>query len=368
MAEPLKNFFDARLVRSIGESLRRVWPAFPLSAFVRRANKGLDELELLDRGRHLARALREALPSDYPEAVGILVRSLGDPLKDVEGNGMAPFFYLPHTIFVGEYGLDHFDVSMEAQHALTKRFTCEFSIRFFFDRHEARTLRVLEGWARDPDPHVRRLVSEGTRPRLPWAMRLRRFQEDPAPVLRLLELLKDDPELFVRRSVANNLNDIAKDHPDRAVEVCRRWLRNATDERRWIVRHALRSLVKKGHPEALALLGFEAGEHLQVKGTVHPRRVRSGEKVEITLQVRNTGDEACAVQTDLVVHYVKANGAARPKVFKGAGLKLGPGERRDISVRVSLREMTTRRHHPGEHRVEARVNGRDVAVGGFILD
>jgi 3-methyladenine DNA glycosylase AlkC len=156
--------------------------------------------------------------------------------------GMGGFLFLPHVFFVAEYGLEHFETSMRAQYVLTQRFTAEFSIRRYLERHQAATLGpVSREWSADASEDVRRLVSEGTRPRLPWAPRLRAFQADPRPVLALLERLKDDPSLYVRRSVANNLNDIGKDHPVLLVETATRWMENATEERRWIIRHALRS-------------------------------------------------------------------------------------------------------------------------------
>ena len=178
---------------------------------MRDATRGLEALELMDRGRHVMRAMRTHLPQDPAEAIGILERSLGPPLDGTEGHGMAPFRYLPHVLFVATHGLRCFEASMRAQHALTQRFTAEFSVRPFLEAEPARTLARLTAWTRDPSPHVRRLVSEGTRPRLPWAGRLRAFQRDPTPTLALLERLKDDPHPYVRRSVANHLNDIGKD-------------------------------------------------------------------------------------------------------------------------------------------------------------
>jgi 3-methyladenine DNA glycosylase AlkC len=174
---------------------------------------------------------------------------------------MAVFFYLPHTTFVADYGLDPahnggrdpFEASMKALHELTRRFTAEFAIRPFLIAQEARTLASLMKWTRDPDPHVRRLCSEGSRPRLPWGLRLQSFVRDPRPTLPILEALKDDPELYVRRSVANHLGDIAKDHPDLVLDLCARWLKGASSERKWLIRHALRYPAKKGSKAALKL-------------------------------------------------------------------------------------------------------------------
>src|SRR5688572_14221761 len=260
MADALKHFFSPRLVRELAASFAAVQPGFRTAVFVREATAGLGALELLDRGRHIARVMSRHLPEKFPDAADVIVRSLGahipTPDDAEESSGMAPFRYLPHTLYVAEHGLDCFEEAMRAQYELTQRFSCEGSIRAFLERHPERTLARLREWTRDPSHHVRRLVSEGTRPRLPWAPRLRAFQEDPRPVIELLELLKDDAELYVRRSVANNLNDIGKDHPELLTGIAKRWLRGASAERRWIVGHALRSAVKRADPGALGALGF----------------------------------------------------------------------------------------------------------------
>ncbi|HSO44954.1 MAG TPA: DNA alkylation repair protein, partial [Rhodoferax sp.] len=256
MAEPLKNQYGADVPRAIGAMISKVHPLFNSERFVRDALDGYEALELMPRGKKIAQALRRHLPDDYPRAMAILLDSLNQPHGRDPGLSLASFLYLPHTMFVAQYGLAHFEVSMRAQHALTQRFTAEFSIRPVLEQHTEATLRQLTAWAADPSPHVRRLVSEGTRPRLPWAPRLRQFQADPAPVLALLELLKDDPELYVWRSVANNLNDIGKDHPAVLASTAQAWLKNATSGRAWIVGRALRSAVKRGENAAFEVLGF----------------------------------------------------------------------------------------------------------------
>ena len=238
MAEPLKNRYGAEVPRAISDMISAVYPGFKSAAFVRDVLGGFDALELMPRGKKIAQALRRHLPADYEPALAILLDSLDQPHGRDTSLTLGSFLYLPHTMFVAEFGLAHFAASMRAQHALTQRFTAEFSIRPFLEQHPDATLRQLKAWASDPSPHVRRLVSEGTRPRLPWAPRLRQFQADPTPVLALLELLKDDTDLYVRRSVANNLNDIGKDHPELLTATAQAWLKDATTERAWIVGHA----------------------------------------------------------------------------------------------------------------------------------
>jgi 3-methyladenine DNA glycosylase AlkC len=367
MAEPLKTFFNRSVVQRIGSMLREAHPAFPERRFVTEASEGLDAHELTGRARHIMRAMHRALPEDFERAADILVRSLGPELEQLEGQGMSVFLYMPHTFYVAEYGLGHFEASMRAQHALTQRFTAEFSIRPFLERYPRETLERLHQWTSDPSHHVRRLVSEGTRPRLPWAPRLRAFQKDPSPVLALLERLKDDPELYVRRSVANNLNDIGKDHPDVLVDTCARWMKGASPERQWVIRHALRSAVKRGDKRALAVLGFQGAESLHVTASFHPRRVKLGEPVVVRLSITNRTDTPQRAVVDLAVHFVKANGTARPKVFKGGKVDLAPGASATLEKTLSFAEMTTRKHYAGVHKVEALVNGHATDLGSFTV-
>jgi 3-methyladenine DNA glycosylase AlkC len=364
----LKDFFDEAVVQSIAADLRRVSPAFDHEGFVRDATSGLAGLELTPRGWHVAEALRRHLPEDFPDAADVLVASLGPELDGTEGFGMGPFRYMPHVFYVAKYGLDDLEPALAAQHALTKRFSAEFSIRAFLVRHLEETYDRLLTWTTDPNVHVRRLVSEGTRPRLPWAPRLRAFQEDPQLGLALLERLKDDPELYVRRSVANHLNDISKDHPKLAAETGNRWSRGATPERRWIVRHALRSLIKRGDSAALETIGYAGMPHIVVSDVrFSPSPVRKGDTLEFSAELTSTASGPQELLVDYGVHFVKANGAARPKVFKLTKLTLQAGETVRLAGRVRFRDMTTRRHHPGRHVLDLRVNGVVVPMGGVEL-
>jgi 3-methyladenine DNA glycosylase AlkC len=366
MAEPLKNFFDAALVGALGDQLARVFPAFDRRRFVADGVRGLASLELTGRGAHLAEVMRRHLPEDYEAALAILLRSLEPKSEQAGPSGMAPFRYLPHVCFVARYGLEHFEPSMLAQHELTQRFTAEFSIRPFLVKYPERTLARLAEWASDPNVHVRRLVSEGSRPRLPWAPRLRELQKDPAPVLALLELLKDDPERYVQRSVANNLNDIAKDHPELVVEVCRRWSERPGEGRRWIVKHALRSLVKQGNRGALGLLGVGARPRVALRAVeVAPTRVRLGKAVAIGFELQSTARAAQDLLVDYAVHFVKSNGSRRVKVFKLRRVQLPPKQAVRLQARLSFVDLSTRKHYPGLHAVDLLVNGVSMALCEF---
>ena len=368
MAEPLKNSFGADVPATIARMIAAVFPRFDQKAFVRSSLEGYDALELMPRGWKIAHQLRRSLPDDYEKAVDILLASLDRKPERTVAQGMGGFLFLPHVFFVAEYGLEHFEISMRAQYVLTQRFTAEFSIRRYLERHQAATLARLMEWSADSSEDVRRLVSEGTRPRLPWASRLRAFQADPRPVLALLERLKDDPSLYVRRSVANNLNDIGKDHPAVLVATAKRWMKNATEQRRWIVRHALRSAVKRGDSGALGLLGFGETARISVeKVKIAPQRPAIGSSVAIACEIANRAPVVQRLLVDLRVHYVKANGVQRPKVFNLKQVVLVPRETAPVRKTLSLAQLTTRTHYPGRHAVEVLINGQAYPLGTFEL-
>ena len=257
----LKDLLGQEAIDCLIHNISLVYSEFDGASFCREALKGLEPLGLVQRGQRLAKVLRQFLPEHYESAIDILLVSLTPPLSTTADNGLEVFFYLPHVSFVAEYGLDPtgnngqdpFEVSMKAQYELTKRFSAEFSVRQFLIDQQDRTLKQLMEWTSDDDPHVRRLCSEGARPKLPWAKRIPSLIVNPEPVLPILETLKNDPSLYVRRSVANHLGDIAKDHLDLVFEICERWLVDSTNELKWVIRHALRHPAKKGNELALKI-------------------------------------------------------------------------------------------------------------------
>jgi 3-methyladenine DNA glycosylase AlkC len=368
VADSLKTFFSPALVRRLGAALAAADPAFPVRRFVNDACAGLDALELLDRGRHIARVLAMHLPQSYPDAIAVLLKSLGPEHAGDEliGAGMAPFFYLPHTLFVAEHGLEHFDLSMKAQYELTKRFSAESSIRPYIAHDPERALGVLLAWTSDPNPHVRRLVSEGTRLRLPWAARVAWLDANPERVVALVDRLKDDASTMVRRSVANNLNDLGKVHPDLLRRTAAAWLEHASSDRRKLIEHALRSAVKRGEPGALRLLGYGQRASVAIENVrILPKRVAIGGRVSIGFALRSRSRAAQDLLVDLAVHFVKANGRSTPKVFKLKRTVLPARGRAEFSASVSLAVHTTRKPHPGRHAVDAIVNGKPTPVGAF---
>lgn len=254
--EPLKSLLNDRSVALLAASVEAVLPRFDSAVFAASACDGLEALELKQRaaqiGTALWRALGDAAGASEAARVGPLLASLGKPLSTTAGYGLAPFFYLPHSALLHAF-VTETELGLEACHALTQRFTAEFAIRPLLLRDPSSVLAAFAQWTDDPSPHVRRLVSEGSRPRLPWAERLPALDADPSPMLPLLDRLVDDPDLYVRRSVANHIGDIAKRHPLLAFERCEVWLGSPTRERKWVVRHAVRHPANRGVEAALEL-------------------------------------------------------------------------------------------------------------------
>jgi 3-methyladenine DNA glycosylase AlkC len=365
-----KDNLNPSLARSFGAQIQHAYPDFDATAFAAQIAPQLPPLELKERVTVFTEALHDHLPSDYAEAVGILVSIFGGENSPEEGlfketNGWA---YWSIAYFVERYGLEEFNTSLEAMHTITRHFSCEFAIRPFLVQYPAQTLAVLDRWTSDPSPHVRRLVSEGSRPRLPWGMRLHQFVADPTPALALLDKLKDDESEYVRRSVANHLNDITKDNPAQAITTLQRWnADNPSQKIQWITRHALRSLVKAGDPDALELLGYGSAQVSLSEFSVTPEHIQMGDTFALEFTLHSESDSKQNVVVDYVVHFVKANGSTSPKVFKLKTAVLPPNASLTINKNHTIKPITTRRYYPGEHRVEVQVNGKIVGGSAFAL-
>lgn len=375
MPEPFKNLFNVPLIDSMGEHLRRVYPGFDAAGFIAAASEGLDELELKARSDNIEQALERFLPGDFATSAGILVASL-DTVADTSDtefengdmeHGIRGWAVMPMADYIARKGQDHVEISLAALREMTMRFSSEFAIRPFLDVHKNETLKALTLWSRDKNHHVRRLVSEGSRPRLPWGMRLPQFITDPSPVIELLQILKDDPSEYVRRSVANNLNDIAKDHPDRVAVIAANWMQGASKDRQRLVRHGLRTLIKNGHPGALQALGYGPAKLILSRFEVLTPEVVFGNALEFELEISSAAESDQPLIIDYIVHHKRANGKTTPKVFKWQTLTLKRGSSLKATRRHNIKPITTRRYYPGQHRVEIMINGQVLAGQDFIL-
>jgi len=353
MAERLKDrFFTEESIRAFASLVQQHYPPFEELALVRLlTDDSFQGLELMQMSRSATESLARLLPSSYPEAIGIL-REIAPEAKGMET------FCLP--TFVQLYGLDDWSTSLPAMAFFTKYASCEFAIRPFILADPGRAMAFLEELTGDEDENVRRFASEGCRPRLPWAVALPPFKKDPAPILPILERLKSDDSAFVQRSVANNLNDISKDHPELVLDICERWA-GTLESTDWIVKRACRTLLKRGDPRAMLLFGFEDPKALTVIDARMSRKsVTIGGDARLDFTVDVGTKKPAKVRLEYTVRYVKANGRTSGKVFQIREASLPPG-RHDFSTKLSFADLSTRKHYPGEHRISITVNGMEKA-------
>ncbi len=372
--EPFKNLLNPALVKAAGLHLQRVHPRFDAASFVQLGSTGLQALEMRARSLHICHALQSTLPARFEAAADIIEAALapaptGENAEAVTGldGGLRGWILWPVGEYVAQQGLPHPERALRVLHALTQRFTAEFAIRPFVVQHPQLTFATLARWCHDPSAHVRRLVSEGSRPRLPWGLRLQALVQDPAPTLPLLRALQDDTSEYVRRSVANHLNDIAKDHPGVLVQWLQDHLPDAPAPRQALLRHACRTLVKAGHPQVLQAWGLGAPFKGQATLTVSPAALRLGGAVALQLTLQSSSQRVQPLVVDYAVHHVKANGSTSAKVFKGWKLQLPAGGTLQLAKQHAVKPITTRSYHAGWHAVQVQINGRVVAEAGFTL-
>lgn len=339
---------------------------FDSAKFVKQACAGLSSLEFNARVKQFADAMASTLPARYPQAVSLVKKSLPEPLPDCD-SVTDGWLQWPVGQFIADYGLDYFDESMDCMVELTKRFSAEFAVRPFVEHYPDKTFKVIYGLLEDESPHVRRWCSEGTRTRLPWGAKLKHLIEDPAPIIPILDALKDDSERYVQKSVANSLNDLAKDHPTLVVDLCRDWKRNSNPGRNWVVKQGLRSLIKQGDRGALKLSGYATPKKIDTRLATDKKRIKIDSGLKIIATLTNGGARKQDLLLDYAVNYQGKNEKIRRKVFKWTTLTLGAGESLELNKQHSFKPTTIRALYPGKHSIEIQLNGETVASTGFTL-
>lgn len=360
----LKTHLNRGTIQRLGKQIKTAYPGFPIGRFVNAAVDGLDALEFTARTQHIAAALHMTLPDDVPRALSIVTDSLPEPLPHADGMFSEHFWLWPLSDFIRHYGVMHWAESMEACYLLTQCFTAEYAIRPLLQRRPAATLNRLLAWTEDESQHVRRLCSEGTRPRLPWATRLKL---DTKTVLPILHALRSDKSKFVQKSVANHLNDLSKDHPALVLKTLRQWNRTKNPATAWITRHALRTRIKAGDQAALAMLGYEPIKVNNVILTVTPKSIRFGDPIQAELRFHYKGRKKQPTIIDWVLYYHRPPNSSYRKVFKGKSLEISPNETVAHTKIFNLQVQRTRSLYAGEHRLEAQINGATVAATNFTL-
>ena len=360
-----KNWINSDVVNTMATEIASVYKSFDQKEFSKVAHE-FAPLELKDRVLMITRALKDYLPSEYDKALKIIVQVM-------KRNKLKGFSLWPFSEYIGQHGLEHFDESMQAMHLLTQKFTSEFAIRPYFIKDASQVLSYFKKFAHDENEHVRRWVSEGSRPLLPWGLRLSVFVENPHLTLELLEILKFDEALYVRKSIANHLNDISKHHPKVVIDTISSWIRSCppehADKMAWIKRQGLRTLIKKGHPGALKLMGVGGETKIKVGNLVlNKERFKLGDKIEFSFVISSESKKEQKLVVDYLIHFVKSNGSLAHKVYKLKSCHIKAGEKISFKKSHSLKPIATMKWYRGEHAISVQVNGKAYSKKKWFFD
>lgn len=354
MASLLKDVFNTAFLQQLATLCQHHSPAFDSQQFLQRTQgSDWDQLELKARVRRISQALNCSLNLAYEDAIAVLI-----PVSS-HFSGLQGFVFAD---YVEVYGLDDPHTSFKALAHFTCFSTGEFAIRPFFQRHPELTLNQMKAWAGSDNLHLRRLASEGARPRLPWGMALKNFKKDPSPLVPILEQLKTDPQPYVQRSVANHLNDISKDHPELVLELAHHWFgqHKITD---WIIKHALRGLLKQGHPRALSLFGLQQLP-LQLQLKMLNTRVSAQQPLHFAIELAGPQQLEANLRLEYKIGYRKKSGQLNYKVFQLSN-KAWTGQNLQFERRHTFIDLTTRKHYPGQHHLQIMLNGHCYAESFF---
>jgi 3-methyladenine DNA glycosylase AlkC len=367
MPEPLKNIFALPLVTRFAEEVKSVYPSIDVAQFVPQViDATWESLELKQRMRQISLVVRRFLPEDLPAAIQIMSEVAAQHIARRGGQLSFEYMFIPD--FLEAHGLEAPDAAIQAMEQITQLSSAEFAVRPFLLHFPEKMYPQMLEWSKHASPYVRRLSSEGFRPRLPWGMGVPALKRDPSPILPVLEQLKQDPAETVRRSVANNLNDIAKDHPALVLDILQRW-QGLGPETDWILRHASRGLLKKGHSEVLAHFGFEQGvAHVEIKDLNFTPVVKIGETFQFDFKVHNASAAPINIRLEYAIDYLTGSGNISHKVFKIKEMRLGGGQTEHLARKQRFTDFTTRKHYPGTHKLEILVNGKGLVAGHFQVD
>ena len=364
MAELFKNVYSYDHLHKLATNIQEIYEPFQIDEFVKSVlDETWDSLELKGRMRQITLNLGEYLPKDYAQAIDVIDKVIANYGTDwiVEGFCM----YFPD--FVEVYGQDerNWDISIAALARYTPHCSSEFAVRPFIINNEERMMAQMFEWSKSDNLHLRRLASEGCRPALPWAMGLPKFKKDPRPVLPILEQLKSDPDVYVRKSVANNLNDISKTHPDLLVKLAKEWYGNNSDTD-WIVKHACRTLLKKANRDVLAIFGFQNSDLVAVDNFVLDiQTVAIGSSFNFSFVIST--NESTKVRLEYAIDFVKASGKRNRKIFQISEITLKANENKPYTKSHSFADLSTRKHYIGTHSITLIVNGAERGTLDFEL-
>ena len=356
---PLKNMLNPESLRDFALVIQSVYKAFNVEDFLESTlDEAWEHLELKARGRQITLNLGKYLPADYKSAISIIDKVI------VEYKGFACFCF-PDFVLVYGFDEENLDISIDALGRYTEYMSSEFAVRPFIINYEEKMMKQMYLWSRDESEHRRRLSSEGCRPALPWGQALPKYKKDPSPILPILEVLKEDSSLFVRKSVANNLNDISKTHPDLVIKIAKDWYGD-NDKTNWIVKHACRTLLKKGNPDALAIFGYSVVSPIKANNfSLSKKSIKIGE--DITFSFNIFTKEAAKVRLEYGIDYVKSNGKRNRKIFQLSEISFAANENKKYIRKHSFANVSTRKHYLGTHSITLIINGAEQSTLDFEL-
>ncbi len=345
----LKEEFNQKFISRLADEFFFVYSRFNKNSFLLNLEL-LDwkSLELKQRMRAITNIINDSLKISYKQQMEVLFW-VAPKFSGIQG------FVFPD--FVQVYGLNDFNTSLKALAFFTEFSTSEFAVRPFIEKYPIESIKQLLIWSKSNNHHVRRLSSEGSRPKLPWAPPLRGFIKDPTPVLQILENLKNDESLYVRKSVANHLNDISKNHPILVLDICKRWY-GKTETTDWIVKQALRTLLKKGNKEALTIFGTANADKIEVADLqLSKNKLKIGEEFMFSFEINNTDKTHLNLRLEYIIHFMKSNGRTSPKIFKITESIFSSETKKQLIRKHKFADLTTRKHYPGKHQLAIVVNG-----------
>lgn len=366
MSSLLKDIYSREFFDSFSDTLEQVVPSFNRREFIQRIfENDWESKELKERMRHTALVINAFFPNDFATTAKLIENIIDNLRQRNITESSIEFMFLPDYIEI--YGINDFDISIKLMEFVTQYTSCEFAVRRFIVKYGDKMLQQMERWSLHHDHRVRRLASEGSRPRLPWAIALPELKINPSRILPILENLKNDPSEYVRRSVANNLNDISKDNPDIALVIFKQW-RGHSKETDAIIKHASRTLLKRGHPVILEY--FELSDNTKIvadKFNIHTPIVEIGNHLEFSFSIQNTDSKSLSVRVEYGIFYLRSNGQHSKKVFKISERQLKPNEKLDIRRKQSFKVITTRRFYLGPHKLSLIINGLEKKIEKFEL-
>jgi 3-methyladenine DNA glycosylase AlkC len=361
----IKDIYSHSFYQQFISTLDTVVPNFDKQRFLDLIYDGeFEGKEWKERMKHTTKVLAEFLPENFADAY-VLIQEIINTIR-MRNNQTDNLVYIFFPDYIESYGIDYFDESVEALVFVTQFISCEFAVRPFILKYKQDMLAKMLKWSKHKSAKVRRLATEGSRPRLPWAMAIPDLKKDPSPLLPILENLKADPSDSVRRSVANNLNDISKDHPDVVLGIAAKWMNNGK-ETDAIIKHGLRTLLKKGHLDVLKYYGLES-ENISISGlTIKESDIKIGGTLEFCFSIQNNNSSTHKVRIEYGIYYMKSNGVPARKVFKISERILAAKEEILIRKKQSFKLITTRKFYAGKHQLSVIINGQEKQIDDFNL-